>query len=353
MAQKRITFIDTAKFFAIYFVIISHCRISTNISHFLFAFHVPLFFILYGFVYKIRHNQRIINYLKEDMKSLVHRVLVPYFLLAFILGIPLSPKPFLFVCYGSIQSLSGITSTHLWFLPCYFAAVVLYNLICISSKTSNWLRPFIFFILALVSAFLDSTNDFTIELKGYVLHLFGNNQSTGENLYIGFPFAINVAFSGVVFIYIGTLLRRLFDNLPWLLNKQSVFIIFFVTFILGCILFNLNNGDKYLIAMSLSQYGNYSLFIVTAIVLSVSTLMLAIIFDNSLFAKYGKYTLSIYAFHLALVFVPSLLFKLLPFSIQNYPEIEAILYGSIVLFISCLLIPIIKRIDSNLIGEHK
>lgn len=79
MAQKRITFIDTAKFFAIYFVIISHCSILINISHFLFAFHVPLFFILYGFVYKMRHNQRVINYLKDDVKSLVHRVLIPYF----------------------------------------------------------------------------------------------------------------------------------------------------------------------------------------------------------------------------------------------------------------------------------
>lgn len=81
----------------------------------------------------------------------------------------------------------------------------------------------------------------------------------------------------------------------------------------------------------------------TALVFCVSTLMLAIILDNSL--------LSIYAF--ALVIASSLLFKLLPFSIQNYPEIEAILYGSIVLFISCLLIPVVKRIDSILIGEHK
>ena len=97
--------------------------------------------------------------------------------------------------------------------------------------------------------------------------------------------------------------------------------------------------------MSLFQYGSYLLFIMTVVVLCVSTLMLAIILDNSL--------LSIYAFHLALVIASSLLFKLLPLSIQNYPEIEAILYGSIVLFISCLIIPIIKRIDSILIGEHK
>jgi acyltransferase len=55
----RLTYVDTAKFLAIYFVIISHCSMSSHIAHFLFSFHVPLFFVLYGYVHRIRENETI------------------------------------------------------------------------------------------------------------------------------------------------------------------------------------------------------------------------------------------------------------------------------------------------------
>lgn len=48
----RLTYVDTAKFLAIYFVIVSHLCMNSGLSNFLFAFHVPLFFILYGFVFQ-------------------------------------------------------------------------------------------------------------------------------------------------------------------------------------------------------------------------------------------------------------------------------------------------------------
>ena len=129
MKKERLTYVDTAKFLAIWFVIISHSCMSSGIAHFLFSFHVPLFFILYGYVFKYRKDVTLKRFIywKGVGKTWIYRVLVPYLLLAFILGNPLSFSSLPFVLYGSIQSLSGVSSTHLWFLPCYFIAVMVYN----------------------------------------------------------------------------------------------------------------------------------------------------------------------------------------------------------------------------------
>ena len=114
-----------------------------------------------------------------------------------------------------------------------------------------------------------------------------------------------------------------------------------------------NEGNNHLLAMSYAQYGTYIYFFIGALSLSVFVILVSRLVDNRYFAKYGKYTLPIYAFHLVLVFVPDFLFKILHVDMSALPEIKGVVYGTIVLGVSCLLIPLIRKIDSNLIGEHK
>lgn len=92
MVDSRLSYVDTAKFLAIWFVIISHSCMKSSICYFLFAFHVQLFFMLYGFVHKTKSNQSLMEYLIVGGKLLIYRVLFPFFLLAFILGIQISPS---------------------------------------------------------------------------------------------------------------------------------------------------------------------------------------------------------------------------------------------------------------------
>lgn len=54
--SARLTYIDTAKFIAIFFIMIGHSNLETTLSRFLFSFHVPLFFVLYGLVYERKTN---------------------------------------------------------------------------------------------------------------------------------------------------------------------------------------------------------------------------------------------------------------------------------------------------------
>ena len=63
MADFRLSYVDTAKFLAIWFVIISHSCMKSGICFFLFAFHVQLFFMLYGYEHKTKREQSLIQYL--------------------------------------------------------------------------------------------------------------------------------------------------------------------------------------------------------------------------------------------------------------------------------------------------
>lgn len=48
----RLSYIDTAKLLAVFFVIIGHSCMDGLLAEFLYSFHVQLFFICYGFVYR-------------------------------------------------------------------------------------------------------------------------------------------------------------------------------------------------------------------------------------------------------------------------------------------------------------
>lgn len=347
----RLTYVDTAKFLAIYFVIVSHLCMNSGLSNFLFAFHVPLFFILYGFVFQKAKASSVKEYVCGGGKKLVFRVLVPYILLSFILGNAFSLKGLVFITYGSIQSISGVTSTHLWFLPCYFFAVWLFNVLEILSSKTKWILPLVMFLMLLFAANFDSSKDCTISLGAYSIHLTGDGVTTGKNFYLGFPLAFNVAFTAIAFIYMGTYIRRF---LMLIENRRFMqFVVIILSLCLGVIAYVANEGNNHLLAMSYAQYGTYIYFLIGALSLSIFVILVSRLVDNRCFAKYGKYTLPIYAFHLALVFVPDYLFKIIHVDMTAIPEIKGIVYGTIVLAVSCLLIPLIRKIDSNLIGEHK
>lgn len=285
-------------------------------------------------------------------KKLIYRVIVPYFLLAFILGSSFSIKSLCFVGYGAIQALNNITSTHLWFLPCYFISVLIYNMLAYQFKGHKILLLFCFLLLAVISAWADFDSNISWTFLGKTLYFTGNGQSSSTQLYLGMPFALNVAFSGCLFIYIGSLIRKCSDRFMFLHKTSKSLYVFVATIIIGFCGFIYNDGDEKLLAMSLAEYGNYVLFVLTVICFSIATIILAKWVDNPLFAKYGKYTMPIYGFHLVLTFIPKLFYKILGIPIESHIELKGILSGSVVLVVACLLIPIIRNIDSNLIGEH-
>lgn len=131
--------VDWAKFFGIYLVVLGHGGlISTNATQYIYSFHMPLFFILSGYLYKPRM-------LKEELKKGIDTLLIPYLcmnILCFILSLvfylihpPYSLTPILQRLGGILGGLGYNTeflrpvSTPTWFLIALFIVKIIVSLI--------------------------------------------------------------------------------------------------------------------------------------------------------------------------------------------------------------------------------
>ena len=151
LSQKdRVKWIDMARGFAMLLIIVGHCAgISETLKHIIFSFHVPLFFILSGYVY--RHKEKSIL---KDFKQLI----VPYMISVFIIiifniyanrsisgdYILQTLKSALYAYgsdYGEVKLIGG-----LWFLPTIFVARRFMNLaFSIDMKEHYRVVVFLFF----------------------------------------------------------------------------------------------------------------------------------------------------------------------------------------------------------------
>lgn len=140
--KQRIVWIDTAKAFAILAIVMGHVLRGGTFQGYLLSFHVPLFFMLSGCVFSVRKERNFGSFLKKK----IYTILVPYFLWGLIsvvifqffgemagqsLGVDTArdSNPLLSVLallYGNTTVLSLKANLPLWFLPCLFAAQLLF-----------------------------------------------------------------------------------------------------------------------------------------------------------------------------------------------------------------------------------
>ncbi len=130
--RVHLKWLDILKFFGIAMVIFGHIS-EWYINIWLYTFHVPLFFIAGGMVYRPKK-------IVEDIKHRAFKILVPYFVFGVIIllyyhflerpfrdvDVPLA-EGFVGLLVGDIEHLSF--HSHLWFLPCYFLTAVVYNVL--------------------------------------------------------------------------------------------------------------------------------------------------------------------------------------------------------------------------------
>lgn len=357
--DSRLTFIDTAKCLAIFAVILGHTEIwDTMVCKLLFAFHVQLFFIAYGFVFGIKNlptpccHDRVLK-----LKKLIRRVIVPYLLLSFILGRAFDTVSCMGVVYGSIFSLRGVSSLHLWYLPCYALASFVHYCIETLRKNNIWGAVFAAFLFAVIAYLLEYESNIQITIFGKTLHLTGHHAEKGA---IGLPWSFNVACSGIVLIYIGQLLRFLYNKIQNRINKTNLILFSIISGGLGLISFfaNTNALDSYWnrVVLPYGEYGNYLLFLFASVLLSVMIICISALFDNKFLSSIGKNTLAIYAIHPLITGVTSLIMiKCLEFFTIEIVEINTILYNVLISLITLLVcymcVPVMKKYVPNVIGE--
>lgn len=133
--NPRQTWIDSLRGFGIILMLIGHSMVGENIKHFIYGFHMPLFFVISGYLFDIKHEEDIRHFIKRKWKA----YMVPYFVMCtcnLLLTIPLEfiagtrgtnliesiGKHIFWILYSFGEADMMPMCSPLWFLPCLFLA---------------------------------------------------------------------------------------------------------------------------------------------------------------------------------------------------------------------------------------
>ncbi len=162
---NRVEWVDTLKFLGMWAIYIGHFANEAGLLyHYVFTFHVPLFFFISGF-FALKNPEKS---LWENTKKRFFNILIPYFILSFISIIfmiiqkPNEPLAIQTLILYLNQAIKGIRNTlsygqALWFLPCLFFIAFYYDLITKIFK-NKWLVTLIAFLLHIFASTLFKNN---------------------------------------------------------------------------------------------------------------------------------------------------------------------------------------------------
>ena len=291
--KNRKDYIDIAKGIGITLVVLGHSPHTYNpLKQWEHAFAMPLFFIISGMVWnKISHEKR--GYFnKAFLLNKLKRLIVPcyiwavlYTVLNFILKSSFEPMSFAYLLYGSQSGFSHAGSlTSLWFLPCMFIAVSMFEIIQQSLRNISRNNG----ILLAVSA--------VCALSGFYLPKIPG----------GYPWSLDVSFLAVAFMIWGYLGKSLIEktvphqSVTFICGLLSLTVLTF-TFRFNLPYISINNAD-----MAGRHFGHPAIYLLDAIAGSlfvVFTSMLSAKSEKikSLFVRLGKHTIPILLIHKPIV----------------------------------------------------
>lgn len=120
---KRIHYLDYAKGIAIILVVLGHIFSGGNVKTYIYSFHMPLFFIISGYLF----NYSNVKSFKEFINKKIKAYLIPYvtFSIINILGYYLLSGLSLIVLRNNLlETIKFCGIGALWFLPVLFIAFV-------------------------------------------------------------------------------------------------------------------------------------------------------------------------------------------------------------------------------------
>lgn len=132
-SSERLAYLDILKGIGIILVVTGHIYTNTIIFNWLYSFHMSLFFFVAGWVYKKKP-------VLLDLKRRFQTIVIPYFTFGVIILIywAVLERHFRESSMGRFESFLGLLrgqydyldfNVHLWFLPCFFMTVVIYNVL--------------------------------------------------------------------------------------------------------------------------------------------------------------------------------------------------------------------------------
>lgn len=342
--RERSEYIDVLKALAIFFVVLGHAPLChPGIKQFIYSFHMPVFFSVYGMTYSsLKHKEAGFLTIPFIQKK-IWRLILPAFIWAFgytivnaVLYGSINPKHILYIFYGSQNSLKMAHSlSSIWFLPVMFLSVVFIEFIMerINHISENGV------VYKLIVVFLI----FLLSFLSYELPYLSN----------GYPWGINIVPMATACILLGFVL----ENVS-LFRKSNHIVVCLVATMSTCLTylfckFNLQYITLHNVDMASGTFGNYSLYILnvitgTLMMMSISH-MISHLIHSKILSFIGMNTLAIFLIHKPLI--RWLCNISIQYGIDNWTF--SILYSLIVLLICSLLAYWINIICPEIIGRRR
>lgn len=286
--KQRIEWIDICKCLGILLVVLGHVLVPKTTDIWIHSFHMPLFFILAGMCFNEIKHTKFSKFLLSRFKTLI----IPYLIFSIVLY-------YIWIAILSltngdgIRGFSNLTSCMLnsardtscygavnWFLPALFISEILFFLVGKLCKY-NKIKISIFMVIIFVIAFVYP------KITTYRI-----------------PLAFDSAIMGLGFYSLGWLIKNInYNKIKELMSKHLVLSIMIIALALflthSIVIINKMTNMRTLV------YGNYSLYLLNAISLSVIFIVLSIYLDIlskkiriiNLLKIVGKHTLAILLFN--------------------------------------------------------
>ncbi|PLY37371.1 hypothetical protein F164LOC_10310 [Pectobacterium carotovorum] len=202
--------VDSLKGIGILLVVLGHVTmLPQGVHDFIYSFHIPLFFILSGYLYNPNKKQSI----AQHVTSKFHSLLVPAWIMGLICGIPfiflllfgkISTFEFVYRLYGTLVGIPKYESTFIctpiWFLFSLFFTSVIFQVM-----TDRLKRAGKYVALTVGLIYILSTTYFKIQL----------------------PFNIGQSLAGLMFFSMGVFYKSIANELNTM--KLALFVFIFLS----------------------------------------------------------------------------------------------------------------------------
>lgn len=270
--ESRIEWIDIAKGVGLLFVMLGHCYLDTKYTFWFISFHMALFFFLSGYTFRAKEEYN--SFVKKKIKTL----LVPYLFFSII---TMLCNGVLAITHGNSYDILSIVKlylvqkryTLLWFLTCLFLAEQCMFLLeklylKLECKKISWI------LLCIVE---------------FILFYFYRIK-----IGIELPWNADLVLIGLAFMNLGRYIREI-DFMNKLQKHQ---LLLGSVLVFWCILlswFNYYYFGK--VDWYSNQYGNFTLYLLSAYAGVFGTIFLANRVDCGGLASLGKNSLIFYGLH--------------------------------------------------------
>lgn len=341
----RLQYVDVAKAFAIFLVVLGHPRPVEDygsLEQFLYAFHMPLFFMLSGIFIRQRSEYNWGTW-KTFFKKNLLGLFLPYIIWVAIY------MPFTYVdltkaLYGSWIVLRDLeTLSSLWFLPVLFLGRLYVEVLMNLSWKFHW-NPRI--TSAAAAAVF------------YTAGMIIPHNNTGDG--IGMPWGFDIAFVAAAFMLIGMLaqplLKRLAARSNWV--KLAIAAVCLLLLLVGIQYAEYSEVHPFML-MANAEYGSPVLCLLNGITGSLMVVMLAQIVNSFFHTKnwalyawllyIGQNTMGIYLIHKP--FLQGLYNRTIHLAPDSPYLLRAVILACIAIAFSLFLIAVLSKYSGEILGR--